>query len=428
MKAAKKRFKRLCFGVFLTPLCLYAQTYSEIKSRYEIYLNYKNLDKYVEISQAKITFYKYTNEKKEEDFVLLKDSWPAVAQLVKSLPTDSSEKLYQKIKEQKNFTVKTNNSAKEKNKTVEKPLAGTKICIDPGHIAGNMNMARIEQKYLYFTKEIYTDLKADSIDIAEGVLTFQTASILKKMLEEKGAEVLLTRQNNCTTFGVSYEDWLKKNKKKTLDSLFAAGKITATKHRQLLHMNNASFFVEFFKDYELLHRSQIINNLKPDLTVIIHYNVNEKNVPWLKPSDKDFCMAFVPGCITTDNIQSAAGKINLLRLLLTNDVNESEKISYLLVNELSKQLNIPIAKTEDASYLSEHCMPSPAVGVYARNLALCRLVQGPLVYGECLYQDNQQECYELVKNTETAYGVQTNKRVVLAAQSFFNAIIQYYSK
>src|ERR1700758_477636 len=281
MKAVKKRFKWISFGALLAPMCLYSQNYTEIKSRYEIYLNYKNLEKYVEISPTKITFYKYLNDKKEEDFVLPKEVWPSVAQLVKFVEPESAEKLFQKIKEQKNLSSNTPSSVKEKNKPAEKPLTGIKICIDPGHIAGNMNMARIEQKYIHFTKEIYTDLKTDSVDIAEGALTFQTASILKKMLEEKGATVALTRQNNCTTFGVTYEDWLKKNKKKTLDSLFSLEKITAPRHRQLLHMNSSTFFVEFFKDYELQHRAQVINSLHPDLTVIIHYNVNEKNVPWL---------------------------------------------------------------------------------------------------------------------------------------------------
>ncbi len=418
----------MCAGVLLIPISLYAQTYKEVKTRFDNYINYGSLEKYVEISAAKITFYKYTNGKKEEDFVLPKDAWTAVCELVKFLPADSSESLYQKIKGQKKFAANAGEVIKEKNKNAEKYLTGIKIMIDPGHIAGNLKMAYIEQKYVHFTKEIYTDLKTDSIDVAEGLLTFQTASILKKMLEEKGAAVSITRQNNSTTFGCTYEDWLKKKKNKTLDSLLRTEKITAQKHRQLLRMSNSVFFVEFFKDFELQQRARIINNFNPDLTVIIHYNVNEKNVPWLKPSDKNFCMAFIPGCITADNIQTTAGKINLLRLLLTKDIDESEKISALVVIELSKQLNIPIAKTSDASYLGEHCLATPSDGVYCRNLALCRLVQSPLVYGECLYQDNEKECYELVKNTENVYGIQTNKRVVLAAQSFFNAIVRYYSK
>jgi hypothetical protein len=66
--------------------------------------------------------------------------------------------------------------------------------------------------------------------------------------------------------------------------------------------------------------------------------------------------------------------------------------------------------------------------VFCRNLAMCRLVKSPLVYGECLYQDCHTECYELVKNTETLYGIQTNRRVKLAAQAFFNALVQYYSR
>ena len=407
-------------------MVLFCQTYNEVKNRFDTYINYSGLEKSVEITSEKITIYSFQNGKREVDFSVPKENWKAISLMVESVIPDSIESVYQKIKAKKSFGIPVS-AQKEKNKTPEKPLTGIKICIDPGHIAGNLKMAYLEQKYVHFTKDIYTDLKADSVDIGEGILTFQTASILKKMLEEKGATVFVTRENNSTTFGCTYEEWYKKHRKKTLDSLFEADKLTSQKHKQFLHLSASAFFLEFFKDYELQQRARVINNFRPDLTAIIHYNVNEKNVPWLKPSDKNFCMAFIPGCITNDNIQTPAGKINLLRLLLTNDVDESEKISSLLVKELSKQLNIAAAQTDDASYLSEHCKPTPSTGVYCRNLALCRMVKGPLAYGECLYQDNEKECYELVKNGENVYGVQTNKRVVLAAQSFFNAILKYYS-
>ncbi len=416
------------FVLFFLSAKNFSQQFAQIKIRFDSYLNYKGgLDKYVEITPQKLTFYKYVNAKKEEDFVLSKDTWATVAELIKFLPVDSSGSLYQMLKGKQNFGVYGVTSYKQKNKSTEKPLSGIKIMIDPGHIAGNMKMAETEQKYLRFTKEVYPDLKTDSINIAEGVLTFQTASILKIMLEREGATVSLSRKNNATTFGLTYEDWYKNKKKKTLDSLLKVEKINAKKYKWLMHMGSNTFFVEFFKDYELQNRARLINSFSPNLTVIIHYNVNEKNVPWIKPSDKDFCMAFIPGCITDDNVQTAAGKINLLRLLLTNDVDECEKISSLLVNELSKQLNVPIAKSSDASYLSEHCTSTASAGVYCRNLALCRLVQSPLVYGECLYQDSENECYELIKNTEDNFGIKTNKRVVLAAQSFYSAIMKYYS-
>lgn len=397
----------------------FAQTYQQVKNRFDNYLNYHGgLSAQVQIESNKIIFY---NTQKQIVFVLLKEDWQKMAVLLKTLPEDSLEKIFLNEATLKNYKMPATNS-------VKKNLTELKIMIDPGHIAGNLSMAHIEQKFLHFTKQNHPALKQDSVDIAEGMLTFQTAIILKNMLQEKGVTVALTRKENSTSFGCTYDEWIENFKKKTLDSLLAAQKITAQKHKQLIGENYAKFFVDFFKDYELQQRARVINAFKPDMTVIIHYNVDEKNTDWKNPSDKNFCMTFIPGCIITDNIKTTQGQINLLRLLLTNDLDESERISGLVVNQLSQQLKIPVAKKADATYLSEHCIAAQTNGVYSRNLALCRMVQTPLVYGECLYQDCENECYNLLQNTETVYGVKTNKRVVLAAQSFCNAIIQFYTK
>ncbi|HXD92632.1 MAG TPA: N-acetylmuramoyl-L-alanine amidase [Bacteroidia bacterium] len=412
------RFKRILFLCFL-PILGFAQTYQQVKNRFDNYLNYHGgLTSQVQIESNKIIFY---NAQKQIVFVLLKEDWQKTALLLKILPEDSLEKIFLNEVTLKNYKTPTVNLAK-------KILTELKIMIDPGHIAGNLSMAHTEQKFLHFTKQNHPTLKQDSVDIAEGVLTFQTAGILKNMLQEKGVTAVLTRKENSTSFGCTYDEWIKNFKKKTLDSLLAVKKITVQKHKQLINENPSKFFVDFFKDYELQQRARVINAFKPDMTIIIHYNVDEKNTDWKKPSDKNFCMTFIPGCIIADNLKTTQGQINLLRLLLTNDLDESEKISGLVVNQLSQQLKIPVANKTDATYLSEHCITAPTNGVYSRNLALCRLVQTPLVYGECLYQDCENECYNLLQNTETAYGIKTNKRVVLAAQSFYNAIIQFYTK
>lgn len=418
MKAEKIRAKRLGVGLFLLSFSLVAQDVSKVKQRFGSYLNYHDgLNGIVTISSSSINF----NKNGKADLVVPASQWVKLGQVIKRLSTDSLEGIYK-------GTIALEKIRGNGNPEKKSSLKGVRVMIDPGHIAGNMKMARIEQKYLHFSKGNSPALKQDSLDISEGMLTWQTASILKKMLEEKGAVVALTRKDNSTSFGIPYDEWLKKEKKKTLDSLLNIGKLTKQKHQWLTKMNSSKFFVEFFKDFELQQRARVANAFAPDLTVIIHYNVNEKNVPWVKPSDKNFCMAFIPGCIIPDNLQSPAGKMNLLRLLLTNDIEESEKVSALLVKELSKNLSIPIAKAADATYLDEHCLVTESPGVFCRNLALCRLVKGPLLYGECLYQDCETECYELINETETVYGVHTSKRVALAAQSFFNAVNQYYSK
>jgi len=398
---------------------VFSQNYTQIKNRFDSYLNYKgSLNALVDITPDKIVFY---NPQKQAEFTLLKNEWGEFALLIKTVPEDSLEKIYLNKTLLNNYKTAPDNHSK-------KSINELKIVIDPGHISGNMEMARTEQKYLHFTKQNHTALKQDIVDIAEGKLTFETASILKNMLEEKGATIMLSRKENSTSFGYSYDEWMKNYKKKTLDSLLSIKKIPLQKHKQLMNANPTVLFSSFFKDYELQHRAALINSYTPDITVIIHYNVDEKNTDWKKPSDKNFCMTFIPGCLTADNLKSIQGKINLLRLLLCSDLDECEKISGMVVNQLSKQLNIPVANKTDASYLSEHCISSPTKGVYCRNLALCRLVQTPLVYGECLYQDCENECYALTQNTETVYGIPTNKRVVLAAQSFYNAIMQYYAK
>ena len=399
--------------------CGLSQDYTQIKNRFDNYLNYHgSLNALVDITPDKIIFY---NAQKQAEFTLLKNEWQTFAWLVKALPESILEKIYLNKNLLNNYSLPTDFR-------IKKGISDVTIVIDPGHISGNMDMARTEQKYLHFTKQNHAALKKDSVDIAEGKLTYETASILKSMIEERGAKVMLSRKENSTSFGYTYEEWMKNYKKKTLDSLLAVKKINALKHKQLMNANPTVLFSSFFKDYELQHRAAVINAAAPDLTVIIHYNVDEKNTDWKKPSDKNFCMTFIPGCLIADNLKTIQGKINLLRLLLCTDLDESEKISGMVVNQLSKQLNIPVANKTDASYLSEHCRSSPTKGVYCRNLALCRLVKTPLVYGECLYQDCENECYALTQNTETVYGIKTNKRVVLAAQSFYNAIMQYYQK
>src|SRR3989344_2621612 len=203
---------------------------------------------------------------------------------------------------------------------VIKPLDGKKIVIDPGHIAGNAEMAFIEQKYLRFVKDSFPQLQVDSVKLQEGVLTHTTASILKKQLEEQGAVVVLTRGENKTVFGITYQEWIIKNKKSVLDSLKNNGEMDAVKYKRLLGLDQKTLFWEFFRDYELGARARFINKQNPDLSIIIHYNVDEKNAPWSKPSGKNYSMVFMPGAFNAETIKSINGKANFLRLLLTEDL------------------------------------------------------------------------------------------------------------
>ncbi len=352
----------------------------------------------------------------------------AFVQLTKTLAPDSMEALINRkasVRWDKKFLEDAMKRIAQKENTRSFSLSGKRIVLDPGHIAGNMDMARIEQKFLHFTKKNHEGLAVDSLDIVEGMLTWQTASILKKMLEEQGAEVFMSRGDNETCFGITYTQWVKTRKKTVLDSLKKNGEISLQKYSQLVQAGEQKLFWEFFRDYELMNRAKKINAFHPDISVIIHYNVDEKNTDWLKPSEKNFNMAFIPGGMTADVFKNTKGKINFLRLLLSNELEASEKLSALTVQQFHKQLQVPIARQEDALYLKDNCLATPSAGVFCRNLALCRTVNSVLVYGECLFQDNEKECLQLIKKDKTYYGISTNERVYSVARCYFDALMQF---
>lgn len=305
-------------------------------------------------------------------------------------------------------------------------LNGLKIAIDPGHIAGDMEMGEMEKKSLHFP---YTTSNGtlDSIHIAEGMLTFATAQLLKNKLEAQGAEVLLTRPaNNVSAYGLTFDEWLKKDYTKTVDSLYKLGRISAYQ-KQFFRSSKPGKRDKFrviFKDAELSKRAEIINAYHPDITVIIHYNVDENNTDWKKPTEKNFNMVFVPGAFMHNDLSSPEKRFAFLRLLLSDDIEQSIALSSSVVKSFEHSLGVKTATVNDATYLKDGCLTTDEQGVYCRNLQLTRYVHGVLVYGETLYQDNVKECVLLNKETDKT----KNERVQQVAEAYFQGIVEYVNK
>lgn len=410
-----------------------AQTILECKKRFDNYLNFKgSLTGLVRFDKDAIYLY---NSKGQKEFTAYQKEIPMLAGVFENYNSKAAIKFY-KEKGNSKLTKKQRDSIQiymdipkknvEKSETL--PLKGIKIAIDAGHIASSFTEAMNEQKFLYFLRD---SLKStlDTVKIYEAELTYKTALILKNMLEEKGATVFLTRPTqSLTTFGCSYSYWYANYKQKTLDSLLQANKLEASEYRKLNKLPEYNFFWDFFRDHELANRAKQINAYKPDASCVIHYNVDEKNVPWKKTSANDYTMAFIGGCFTSDRLDNIESKINFLRLLFSSQLNSSEKLAGLTVKEFAENLGIPAAAPTDADYLKNNCISTSHKGVYSRQLILCNKINSPLVYGESLYQDNVNECDWLMKNTVTMYGIKTNDRVIKVARSYYNAIVYYFTK
>jgi N-acetylmuramoyl-L-alanine amidase len=303
-----------------------------------------------------------------------------------------------------------------------KKLQFLKIAIDAGHIANDFETGDLEKKFIKIKSDSIRG-QSDSLEIAEGMLTYATAKILKEKLEAEGAQTFSTRVNGFNAFGISFDDWLDKYYASAVDSLFKEGKFNLKQKEWLLGPKalKRDKFREVFKDLELAKRAEIINNYKPDFTIIIHYNVDETNIGWNKSCSKDFNMTFVGGAFMKNDLSSQEKRFEFLRLLITDDLERSIKLSAAVMENFESTLNVKTAKIPDAKYLYKGCLPTSEKGVFCRNLQLPRFIHSPLVYGETLYQDNITECKLLSLETDKT----KNKRVQQVADAYYQGILDY---
>lgn len=304
----------------------------------------------------------------------------------------------------------------------EKPMQGYRIAIDPGHIAHDLATGDLEMKHLKFERDV-VDGVVDSVEIAEGMLTYATAILLKEKLEAAGAEVILTRAKGTSAFGKTFPEWKKEDLKKSADSLLKIGEIQLSQRNYFLSSKaqDRDIFRVLFRDLDLAKRAEIINNYQPDYTIIIHFNVDETNLNWTKPTKKDFNMAFVGGAFMKNDLSSPEKRFEFLRLLITDDLEKSIGLSATTVESFHKTLDVSTAGVLDAKYLTEGCLKTEKAGVYCRNLQLTRYIHSPLVYGETLYQDNIKESQLLNKETDKT----KNERIMQVADAYFNGILTY---
>lgn len=399
------------------------------KQRFDSYLNFRgSLNNLVKFEENSIRI--YNNGKSE--FTIYQNELEMMAEFFEHTSLKQQMELL-KLKGNSKYTKRQRDSVwiyvDDRKKLPKKrkglPLQGYRVAIDPGHFSVTLNEAEIEGKYLYFKRDSLSGIE-DSVKIFESELTFLTAQLLKKMLEEQGATVLISRdQMGHSSFNSSYSDWCKVHKTRVIDSLIVADYFPADKGKKLLNFDNKRFFWEFFRDWDLQNRALLINRFNPHVSAVIHYNVDEKNEPWKKTSKKDFTMCFIGGAFTGDNFEKAETRIHFLRLLLTKQLDQSEKLAAVTVNNFNKLLNVPIAGPLNASYLKDNCISLQSPGVFARNLVLCRLINSPVVYGEALYQDNEMETIELMKRDLEKFGLKVNQRILKSAVAYYNAILQH---
>ena len=315
----------------------------------------------------------------------------------------------------------------------QKNLQNMRIAIDPGHIGGD-TCCFLESRYVWMDPKAVNG--REDITFHEGQLALLTALHLQELLQKKGAQVMLTKKRlGESVYHKDFFTWLREDFRNDVESYVSQISDLNERAKQrtwwLTRSHLWSIFRKFYNPLDLKARAAKINQFRPHITIVIHYNVgagNNENGQNIGSND-NYNMAFIPGSFLKGELTTATSRYHFLRLLLSSDLQNSLQLSQKVVEKFTEKLDVPpLVDSNKADYLHKYSLATPAPGVYARNLTLTRLVHGTICYGESLYQDNLKEAYLLAKKDDEIAGVKISHRVRLVAEAYFEAISSYCSK
>ena len=305
-----------------------------------------------------------------------------------------------------------------------------RIAIDPVHIGGSRKMAEIEHKLV----KIIT-ATGDTLFIDEGLVTLATARLLAKQLKELGAEVVLTRYEvGESAVGKSYFRWLKEDFRNWIAKDYAGGVLDKEAAEYLKFSASQDYiYNQYFKMKDLQARAQRINRFKPDLSIMIRYNIDEKNwekrdtSDFMRPTVANYALAFVPGAFMKGELKTRRDRVEFIRLLLTNDMEKSTDFSRILLKNINYKLGVPTIQAAGNYQFLKSSSRLVEQGIYARNLSMTRLIHGPLSYGEILCIDNVEESLALSKVAVINGKFQVPRRIQQIADTYMASIVEYFN-
>ncbi len=237
--------------------------------------------------------------------------------------------------------------------TPEKPLAGLKIAIDPGHIGGAW--AKMEERWFVVDH---------GTPVCEGDMTLQVANLLKPRLKSLGAAVTLVRDKTEPVTPIRPE------------ALLTLAKDSAADSPQKLAERL------FYRTAEIHARAKLVNEtLKPDLVLCLHFNAEawgDPNSPTL--IDRTHFHLLVNGAYSDDEVILADQRFALLQKLLQRTQQEEILVGSLIASTFAENSGLPAYQYPPESKTVRPIPESPYL--WARNLLANRLYDCPVIFME----------------------------------------------
>ena len=301
----------------------------------------------------------------------------------------------------------------------DKPLAGVRIALDPGHLGGRW--AKLEARWFQI---------GDAAPVMEGEMALQVARRLADRLRALGAERAdLVREATEPTTPLRPSDLVDearqlladrgvRNPPKIYDGAFDP------KRGDSLLWNAEVLFTRA----DIRARARRVNDtLKPDLVLCLHFNAEawgDPTHPKLVP--KNHFHLLVNGCYEPDELARDDVRFEMLLRLLGRTGPEELAAAEPVAAALAAATGLPPFQYTGPNAL--HVGANPAV--WARNLLANRLYGCPVVYAEP-YVMNSPEVYARVQagdyeGTRDFGGVPRVSIVREYAEAVANGLAAYY--
>jgi hypothetical protein len=303
----------------------------------------------------------------------------------------------------------------------EKPLAGLRIALDPGHLGGPW--AKMEERWFQV---------GDTKPVTEGDLTLRVSRMLAPRLRKLGATILFVRNSTQPTTPKRPADF----KKLAQDILIKNGvprprdEVLNPKDPEKEGTIRWQSEMLFYRYSEIRRRAVLVNTkLHPDLVVCLHFNAEGWGDP-ASPTliDNNHLHLLVNGSYLQDELALDDERFEMIRRLLSRAYDEELAIADTVANSMAKATGLP-------AYQYPTTLTTTKVGssgyVYARNLLATRLYRCPVVYCEP-YVMNSKDGFARIEagdydGAKEINGVQGKSIFREYADSVAEGLKEYYS-
>jgi len=254
----------------------------------------------------------------------------------------------------------------------DKPLAGLRIALDPGHLGGSW--AKMEERWFQV---------GDSKPIQEGDLTLRVSRLLATRLRDLGGKVSFVRSTHEPATGKRPDDFRELARKILIRNGVPQPRAAVLDQTDPEKESTIRWQSEilFYRYSEIRRRAAQVNfRLHPDLVLCLHFNAEgwgDPNSPNL--TDTNHLHMLVNGSYLAEELEFDDERFEMIRRLLSRAYDEELPLADTIALAMARETALP-----PYAYPTTHSTTKVGTSgyVYARNLLATRLYRCPVVYCE----------------------------------------------